>query len=62
MALLTKREVCERLKISLAHLGRLENDPAYAHMGFPKRIQIGFRVLYPSEDMDSWIQGLIDRR
>lgn len=62
MALLSKREVSERLKVSLAHIGRLENDEDYAHLGFPKRVQISFRVYWVAEEIDAWVQGFIDRR
>lgn len=62
MKLLSKKAVCAKVGFSPAHLARLEYDAEYAHLGFPKRVRIGFRVFWVESEIDDWIRKQIARR
>jgi predicted DNA-binding transcriptional regulator AlpA len=59
MRLLSKKEVRDKVGFSFAHLARLENQPEYAHLGFPKRVPIGFRVFWVDEEIEDFIRRMI---
>lgn len=60
--LLSKKQVKEIVGFSFAHLDRFETDPDYSHMGFPKRVKVGFRVFYVASEIDSWVAETIANR
>ena len=60
--LLSKKQVREIVGFSFAHIDRMENDPAYAHLGFPKRVQIGFRVFWVEAEIRDWVAAQIAKR
>jgi predicted DNA-binding transcriptional regulator AlpA len=62
MKLLTKKIVAAKIGFSLAHLDRLRFDPAYAYLGFPVPVRIGYKVLWSEAEVDSWIELQLDRR
>ena len=62
MKLLSKKEVRQRVGLSFAHLARMETEPEYAKLGFPKRVRIGFRVFWVEEEIDDFIQRRIAER
>ena len=60
--LLSKKQVREIVGFSFAHIDRMENDPAYAHLGFPKRVQVGFRVFWVEAEIHDWVAAQIAKR
>jgi len=60
--LLSKKQVREIVGFSFAHIDRMESDPAYTHLGFPKRVQIGFRVFWVEEEVHAWVAAQIAKR
>ena len=60
--LLSKKQVREIVGFSFAHIDRMENDDAYMHLGFPKRVQIGFRVFWVEEEIHTWVAAQIAKR
>lgn len=60
--LLTKKQVRDVCGFSFAHIDRMETDVEYAHLGFPKRIKIGFRVFWAETEIQSWIAERIAKR
>lgn len=60
--LLSKKQVREIVGFSFAHIDRMENDRAYAHLEFPKRVQIGFRVFWVAEEINAWVAAQIAKR
>lgn len=60
--LLSKKGVRDKVGFSFAHIDRMENDPDYVDYGFPKRVQIGFRVFWVEEEIDTWIAAQIAKR
>ena len=60
--LLSKKQVREIVGFSFAHIDRMENDLAYAHLDFPKRVQIGFRVFWVEEEIHTWVAAQIAKR
>ena len=60
--LLSKKQVREIVGFSFAHIDRMERDPAYAHLGFPKRVQIGFRVFWVADEIYDWVAAQIATR
>jgi predicted DNA-binding transcriptional regulator AlpA len=59
--LLSKKQVREKVGVSFAQMDRWENELAYAHLGFPKRIRVGFRVFWLAEEIDDFIDRLVAR-
>lgn len=59
MRLLSKKEVREKVGFSPAHIARMETEPEYAHLGFPKRVRIGFRVFWVELEIEDWIRQRI---
>ncbi len=57
MRFLSKRKVSEKIRLS-----RTEIDRKEAAGKFPKRVQIGFRVFWVEEEVDRWMQTLIEKR
>lgn len=58
MKLLKKRQVCEKVAYSPAHIDRLE-----AQGKFPKRLRLGQqRVAWVEQEIDDWIQERIAER
>lgn len=57
--LLSKKQVIERISISLTQLDRWTWEPEYAHLGCPKPIKVGGRVFYLERKIDSFIASLI---
>ena len=45
-----------------AHIDRMETETDYAHLGFPKRLQIGFRVFWVEEEVHAWVAAQIAKR
>ncbi len=62
MRLLSKKDVRERVGFSFAHIDRMEKEPEYAHLRFPRRVQIGFRVFWPDEEIEDFIRKQIALR
>lgn len=62
MKLLTMKQVCAKVGFSRAHINRFRNDPEYEDLGFPKAARIGFKVLFPEDEIDDWIQAQLDKR
>ncbi|MEO0938555.1 MAG: AlpA family phage regulatory protein [Pseudomonadota bacterium] len=60
--LLSKKQVREIVGFSFAHIDRMECDEAYTHLGFPKRVQIGFRVFWVEEEIHTWVAAQIAKR
>lgn len=60
--LLSKKQVKEIVGFSFAHIDRMENEPDYAHLGFPKRVKIGFRVFWVSDEIHTWVAAQIAKR
>lgn len=60
--LLSKKQVREIIGFGFAHIDRMENDPAYASLGFPKRVWIGFRVFWVEAEIDDWFAAQISKR
>ena len=60
--LISKKQVKEIVGFGLAHIDRMENDPAYTHLGFPKRVRIGFRVFWVEEEVYAWVAKQIAKR
>ena len=60
--LLTKKAVREICGFSFAHIDRMENEPEYAHLEFPKRVRIGFRVFWADSEIQAWIAKRIAER
>ena len=62
LRLLTKKQVCEKIGYSRAHLDRLVNDPDYAHWCFPKPIALLSKRLWDEREVDAWILAQLDKR
>jgi predicted DNA-binding transcriptional regulator AlpA len=62
MRLLTKRDVCQKIGFSRAHVDRLTNDEDYAKFAFPKPTRIGYKVLWSETEVDAWIAAQLARR
>lgn len=60
--LLTKKQVKEFVGFSPAHIDRLETEPEYAHLEFPKRVRVGFRVFWVCSEIQNWIACQIAKR
>lgn len=60
--LLSKKQVREIVGFGFAHIDRMENDPAYAHLEFPKRVRIGFRVFWVEVEIYDWVAAQIAKR
>ena len=60
--LLCKKQVREIVGFSFAHIDRMENEPEYTHLGFPKRVGIGFRVFWVEEEIHTWVAAQIAKR
>lgn len=60
--LLTKKQLKETIGFSFAHIDRMEHDPAYAHLEFPKRVRIGFKVFWVESEVQAWIASRIAER
>lgn len=60
--LLTKKQVREIVGFSPAHIDRMEFDTEYAHLGFPRRVKIGFRVFWVASEIDAWVADRIATR
>lgn len=54
--LLTKKDVSEKVGVSLAQIDRWNFDENYEHLGFPSRVRIGFRVFWVEAEITSWIE------
>jgi predicted DNA-binding transcriptional regulator AlpA len=62
MKFLSKKQVRDRIGLSLAHIDRMETETEYAHLGFPKRVRVGFRVFWLDEEIESFMQARIAER
>jgi len=60
--LMSKKAVREAVGFSPAHIDRMEFEPEYAHLGFPRRIRIGARVFWASDEIEAWIEFRIAER
>ena len=60
--LLSKKQVREIVGFSFAHIDRMEREPEYTHLEFPKRVQIGFRVFWVAEEIHAWVAAQIAKR
>lgn len=60
--LLSKKQVREIVGFSFAHIDRMENDTAYVDIGFPKRVQIGFRVFWVEDEIHAWVSLQVSKR
>lgn len=60
--LIPKKEVKELVAFGFAHIDRMEKDPEYAHLDFPKRVRVGFRVLWVESEIQDWISKRIAER
>lgn len=57
MRFLSKKQVSQKIGLS-----RTEIDRKEAAGKFPKRVQVGFRVFWVEEEVEGWMQRLIERR
>lgn len=57
MRFLSKKQVSQKIGLS-----RTEIDRKEAVGKFPKRVQIGFRVFWVEEEVERWMQKLIEKR
>ena len=57
MRFLSKKQVSQKIGLS-----RTEIDRKEAAGKFPKRVQVGFRVFWVEEEVEGWMQRLIDNR
>ena len=57
MRFLSKRQVSEKIGLS-----RTEVDRKEAAGKFPKRVQVGFRVFWVEEEVDRWMEALVEKR
>ena len=57
MKFLSKRQVSQKIGLS-----RTEIDRKEAAGKFPKRVQVGFRVFWVEEEVDRWMEALIEKR
>ncbi|GIT90189.1 hypothetical protein JANAI62_03280 [Jannaschia pagri] len=60
--LLSKKQVRDIVGLSLSHIDRMETETAYAHLEFPKRVQIGFRVFWVEAEISDWVAAQIAKR
>ena len=60
--LLTKKMVAAKIGFSLTHIDRFRFDPAYAWLGFPKPVRIGWKVLWSSREVNKWILAQLAKR
>lgn len=60
--LLTKKQVKELVGFGFAHIDRMEKEPEYVHLEFPKRVRIGFRVFWVDSEIQLWIANRIAER
>lgn len=60
--LLSKKQIREIVGFSFAHIDRMETETDYVHLGFPKRVQIGFRVFWVEEEVHAWVAAQIAKR
>jgi len=60
--LVTKKELRQIIGFSYAHIDRLETDPRYRHLEFPKRTRIGFKVFWCSTEIKRWAQKQLEKR
>ena len=60
--LLTKKQVKALIGFGFAHIDRMENEPEYAYLVFPKRVRIGHRVFWVESEIQSWIADRIAER
>ncbi len=52
------KELRKILPLSRTHLIRMEKDPEYAHLGFPKRVLLGqCRVCWWLHEILEWLKG-----
>ena len=59
---LSKKQVKEIVGFSPAHIDRLEFDSDYAHLDFPRRVKIGFRVFWVESEINDWVAAQIANR
>ncbi len=52
---MTKKDVSNKVGVSLAQIDRWNFDKDYEHLGFPSRVRIGFRVFWDEKEIDDWI-------
>ena len=57
MRFLSKKQVSEKIGLS-----RTEIDRKEAAGKFPKRVQVGFRVFWVDQEVESWMEALIEKR
>jgi prophage regulatory protein len=62
MKLLSKKAVREKVGVSFAQIDRWEKDAEYAHLEFPARTRIGFKVFWSDEEIDDFIRRQLERR
>lgn len=55
--LLSKKQVRERIVLSYAQIDRLE-----AAGKFPKRVRLGFRVVWVADELEQWIVQRVAER
>lgn len=60
--LLSMKKVRETVGFSFAHIDHMENEPEYAQLDFPKRVQIGFRVFWFESEIHNWVVAQIAKR
>lgn len=60
--LLSKKQVKEIVGFSPAHIDRMEFEDDYAHLGFPRRVKIGFRVFWVASEINDWVAERIATR
>ena len=61
--LVSKKTICEATGLSRATIDRYANDPAYAHLGFPRGVKLGgFRKVWSAEEVEAWIEAQLARR
>lgn len=59
---LTKNELRDWIGFSKAHIDRMECDPKYRHLEFPKRTRIGFKVYWRVTEIRAWMESFFANR
>lgn len=62
MRLLTINQVAEMLGVSRTQVNRYRHDDDYAHLGFPRPLVLGIKVLFLEAEVFDWLQKRLDKR
>lgn len=61
--LISKKQLKAMIQFSFAHIDRMEDpESPYYDATFPKRVRVGFRVFWVTDEVLAWIGAQIERR